>query len=214
MRVRGRFPRTPGDNAPAEPWFRRWPGLTIAVASTLYAVVSAVRWLVADSEPITLLFCFPIALLAIAFGLRAGLLAGGAGVLLFAIWVETDGADVSVLGWISRVAPMLLFGALLGDAADRLRASDAERDRLRATAQRHHDAVEFQDGVVQELAAAKWAFEVNQPQRGLEILTHTLIAAQDIVSQMLRDADSDSDAEAGSRPGRRPGHRSTTSGRS
>jgi hypothetical protein len=55
----------------AEPWFHRRPGLTIAVASALYAIVLGLRLLVAAPEPITLLFCFPIALLAVAFGLRA-----------------------------------------------------------------------------------------------------------------------------------------------
>jgi hypothetical protein len=183
-----------------EPWFHRRPGLTIAVALGLYAVVLGLRWLVAAPEPITLLFCFPIALLAIAFGLRAGLLAGLGGIVLLAIWASVDGVELSFWGWVTRSAPMLLLGGLLGHAADQLRRSEAERNRLMAAAQRHRDAVDFNDRVVQELAAAKWALEASHSERGLDIVTNTLDAAQDMVSQMLRDAD----AEAGGRPGRRP----------
>jgi len=64
---------------------------------------------------------------------------------------------------------------------------------LIAAAQRHRDAVEFNDGVVQELAAAEWALEAGSPDRGLDIVTNTLNAAQSMVSQMLRDADAEAD---------------------
>ena len=67
--------------------------------------------------------------------------------------------------------------------------------------QRHRDAVEFNDGVVQELAAAKWALEAGSPDRGLDIVTNALNAAQGMVSQMLRDADAE--AEGPVRPATR-----------
>lgn len=197
-RVGGR-PEVAG-SATMEPWFRRRPGLAISVAVSLYAAVVGLRWLVATPEPIMLLFCFPIALLAVAFGLRVGLLAGVGGIALLALWTSEHGADLSFWGWVTRAAPMLLLGGLLGHAADQLRRSEAERNRLMAAAQRHRDAVEFNDRVVQELAAAKWALEAGNPDRGLDVVANTLNAAQDMVSQMLRDAD----AEVGGRPGRRP----------
>jgi hypothetical protein len=183
-----------------EPWFHRRPPLTVAVASALYAVVLGLQWLVDTPEPITLLFCFPIALLAIAFGLRAGLLAGSGGICLVAISASVAGIEPSFWGWLTRAAPMLLLGGLLGHAADQLHRSEAERNRLMAVAQRHRDAVDFNDRVVQELAVAKWALEAGNPERGLDIVTSTLDGAQDMVSKMLRDAD----ADAGGRPGRRP----------
>jgi hypothetical protein len=183
-----------------EPWFHRRLGLTIAVASALYAAVFGLQWLVAGPEPITLLFCFPIALLAVAFGLRAGLLAGLVGIVLVAVWASVGGVELSFWGWVTRAAPMLLLGALLGHAADQLRRSEAERNRLMAASQRHRDAVEFNDRIVQELSAAKWALEAGRPERGLDILRNTVNAAEDMVSQMLRDADDD----AGGRAGRRP----------
>jgi hypothetical protein len=187
----------------AEPWFHRRPGLTIAVALALYAGVLGLRWLVAPPEPIMLLFCFPIALLAVAFGLRAGLLAGLAGLVLVALGTSLDGIELSFWGWVTRAAPMLLLGGLLGHAADQLRRSEAERNTLMAAAQRHRDAVEFNDRILQELAAAKWALEAGHSERGLDIVTKTLEAAQDMVSQMLRDVD----ADTGGRPGRRPATR-------
>jgi hypothetical protein len=175
------------------PWFQDRPGLAVSVAAGLYVAVLGLRWLVSEPQPITLLLWFPIALLAIAFGLRVGLLAGAAGILTVAIWVAVGGVELSFWGWVTRAAPMLLLGGLLGDAADRLRASEKERTRLQATARRQQDAAELQDRIVQELAAAKWAFEGGRTERGLEILTGTLDAAQRLVSQMLRDAYADSE---------------------
>jgi len=184
-----------------EPWFHRRPGLTLTVAFALYVVVLGLRLLVSSPEPITLLFCFPIALLAVAFGLRAGLVAGLGGIVLVAVLASVGGVELSFWGWVTRAAPMLLLGGLLGDAADQLRRSEAERNRLMAAAQRHRDAVDFNDRVVQELAAVRWALEAGHSERGLDFLVRTLDAAQDMVSQMLREADAET--EAGLRPGRR-----------
>jgi hypothetical protein len=182
----------PDGAAVLEPWFRRRPALTFAVATALYAGVLGLKWLISGPEPILLLFCFPIALLAIAFGLRAGLLAGVGGIALTAIATAVDGFEPSFWGWVARVTPMLLLGGLLGHAADELRRSEAERNRLMTVAQRHRDAVDFNDRIVQELAAAKWALEGGNSDGGLDILGRTLDAAQHMVSQMLRDADAES----------------------
>ena len=84
---------------------------------------------------------------------------------------------------------MLLLGVLLGDAVDRLRGSEGQRRRLEGVAQRHRDAVEFNDSVVQRLAAAKWAMEAGRAERGLEIIAETLDAAQALVSDWIRDAE-------------------------
>jgi K+-sensing histidine kinase KdpD len=185
----------------AAPWFRDRPGLTLGVAAALYAAVLGLRFSVHSVEdPITLLFCLPIALLAVAYGLRAGLFAGLSGVLLVAIWVSVEQLSPSVLGWATTVTPMLLLGVLLGDAVDRLRRSEEERRRLEAVAQRHRDAVEFNDSVVQGLSAAKWSLEAGRADRGLEIVTQTLDAAQDLVSELLRDADMGLTGERGRRP--------------
>ncbi|HST63973.1 MAG TPA: hypothetical protein VLM05_02190 [Mycobacteriales bacterium] len=172
-------------------WFQRRPGVTVGIAALLYAGVSGLAWAVEDPQPITMLFCFPIALLAVAFGLRAGLQAGTVGILLAAAFVATNEGSVSFWGWLTQAVPMLLLGGLLGDAADRLRRSEQARVELWASAQRQRDAVELQDSVLQQIAVAKWALESGHADRGLEIVTATLEATQGLVSDMLRDVDAD-----------------------
>jgi glucose-6-phosphate-specific signal transduction histidine kinase len=171
------------------------------VALALYAAVLGLRFAVHETtDPISLLFCLPIALLAVAFGLRAGLLAGLAGIFLVALWVLVEHLSLSLLGWAARAVPMLLLGVLLGDAVDRLRRSEEMRRDLEAAAQRHRDAVEFNDGVVQRLAAAKWALEAGRDDRGLEIIDEALDVSQRLVSGLLRDADMGLNGKRGRRP--------------
>jgi surface antigen len=115
----------------------------------------------------------------------AGLLAVG----LVAAWVVLDDVELSALGWASRVLPLLLLGGLLGDASDRLAAADARRRALEAAAQRHRDATEVNDTLVQGMAAAKWAFEAGRTESGLRTLTETLEVGHQLVSKLLREAD-------------------------
>jgi hypothetical protein len=196
------------------PWFGGRPVLTVAVAVALFAAVLALRFAVDTQDPITLLFCLPVALLAMAFGLRAGLLAGLTGTLLIALWVNVRQVDVSALGWATRIVPILLLGVLLGDAVDRLHRSEEKRRVLESAAQRHRDAVEINDSVVQRLSAAKWALEADHTARALEIITQTLDVTQSLISDLLRDADMGVDGARGrnlasTRGGDGASHRST-----
>jgi hypothetical protein len=179
-------PHRPGG---AGPWFTGRPRLTVAVAVGLYAAVLGL-WFVVDApaDAVSLLFCLPIALLAVAFGLRAGLLGGVAGIGLVGLWVAMNDVGLSALGWATRLVPMVLLGGLLGHAVDRLHRSERQRRQLEAAAQRHRDAVEINDTIVQGLAAAKWALESDELARGLEVVTETLQLSQGIISDLLRDA--------------------------
>jgi hypothetical protein len=194
--------RSPADGQQAGgPWFGGRPVLTVAVAVALFAAVVVLRFAVqTPQDPVTLLFCLPVALLAMAFGLRAGLLAGLTGVLLIVLWVGVRQVDLSALGWATRIVPILLLGVLLGDAADRLHRSEDKRRLLESAAQRHRDAVEINDSVVQRLSAAKWALEAGHAGRALEIITQTLDVSQGLVSDLLRDADMGTDGERGRPP--------------
>lgn len=175
------------------PWFRGHPGAAVAVSATLFAGVLGLRYAVDDpDEPVTLLFCLPIALLAVTFGRRIGTVAGLAGITLLSFWAWTTGADLSLLGWVTRAVPMLLLGVLLGDAVDRLLAYEQERVSVERISRRHRQAVEINDSIVQHLTAAKWAVEAGDTDRALEILTSTVGSAQLIVSELLRDADAGS----------------------
>ncbi len=181
------MPARPAAGRP--PWFRRHPRLAVALSAALYLGVLALRWSEPSAEvPVGLLYSLPVALLAVAFGRRAGLLSGLLAVLSVVSWSVLADADYSPLSWVTRTAPILLLGVLLGDAADRLVRSEAEAQHSRAAAERAREAVELNDTVVQGLAAAKWALEAGRSERGLQIVSETLAESQRLVSQLLREA--------------------------
>lgn len=251
-----------------------------AVVVVLFAAVFALRWLTDDvADATSLLYVLPIALSAAVFGRRAGVGAAVVAIALLTVWVAASGADITLLGWITRSTTMLVLGGLLGVTVDRLRASErrlseaaaaarlswwdwdgarlrtssagpldhASRDtlitaaraalvtpveddvpvvgadgrrrwlhvrasragvaRVRGTVQdvtegreagdirrdlgvavaRHRDAIEINDSVVQALAAAKWALEVGNVQRGLDAVSDALATAQKLVADLLGD---------------------------
>lgn len=172
-----------------EPWFRARPGAALAVAGLLFTVVLALRFSVDDPvEAVSMLYVLPVALVALAFGRRAGLAAGLLALGLVAFWVRVVGADLSVVGWVARLVPFVLLGWLLGDASDRLEAAEARRAELEAAAQRHRDATEVNDTLIQGMAAAKWALEAGRTDSGLRTLEETLELGHGLVSELLRDA--------------------------
>jgi hypothetical protein len=172
------------------PWFVRRPRTTIAVAAGMYVTIFAARLVFGDpADDVYLLFTLPVALLAVAFGLRAGVLAGLAGVALIAVWVNISGTGLSWIGWAARISPILLLGYLLGDAVDRLRRAEREQRRLKEAARRQRDAIEINDTIVQGLSAAKWALEAGDLPQGLSIVSDTLDLGHHLVSELIRDAD-------------------------
>lgn len=196
------FPEAPpSDPAFAAPWFRERPGWTVAVAAALFATVFAVRLVHGGPvDAINLLLTLPVALLALAFGRTAGLLAGLLAVALVAVWILVSDIDLSALGWASRIVPLLLLGGLLGDASDRLAAANARQRALEAAVQRQRDAAEVNDTLVQGMSAAKWALEAGRHEAGLRTLEDTLVLGHELVSKLLREADLGLD---GQRPPRR-----------
>lgn len=172
------------------PWFRRWPRAAVWLATALFAGVLVVRLVEPSPEvPVGLLYCLPVALLAVAFGRTAGLLAGALSIVVTSAWAVLAGAEYGALSWTARTVPLLLLGGLLGDATDRLVRSEALAHREAAAARSAREAVELNDTVVQGLAAAKWALEAGRSDRGLEIVTETLEVSQRMVSQLLRHAE-------------------------
>ncbi|MFP5253430.1 MAG: hypothetical protein ACLGH4_06500 [Actinomycetes bacterium] len=172
------------------PWFRARPRAALAVAGLLYTGVLAVRFAVEDPvEAVSMLYVLPVALVALAFGRRAGLAAGFVALGLVALWVLVTGADLSMVGWTARLVPFVLLGWLLGDASDRLEAAEAHRAALEAAAQRHRDATEVNDTLIQGMAAAKWALEAGRTEVGLRTLGETLDLGHRLVSELMRDAD-------------------------
>jgi len=171
------------------PWFRRRPKLAISTAAALMAAVVVIRVWLPGEEAVTALFVFPISLIAMARGLRAGLAAGVIALLLVAAGLAVTDGTLSVTGWLARIATLLAVGALLGRAADNLARAEQHR-RLSALAeQRHRQGVEINDSLIQGMSAAKWAFEADRTGAGLTTLRDTIVLGQRLVSNLIRESD-------------------------
>ncbi len=174
---------------PGDPWFRRRHGVTLAVAGVLYAGILALLMLTGDpADGYSMLYAFPVALVATAFGMRAGALAGLVAVALIALWVVLDDVPLDASGWASRVLPTLLLGTLLGRASDRMRQAEQERRTLAASALLHREAIEINDTLVQGMAAAKWLLDAGQVDAGRQTLDGTIGQAHELVSGLIRRA--------------------------
>lgn len=73
------------------------------------------------------------------------------------------------------------------DVTERREAGDVRRELAVAVA-RHRDAIEINDSVVQALAAAKWALEVGNVERGLDAVSDAFGTAQQLVADLLGDS--------------------------
>lgn len=179
----------PSTGTATEAWFRRRPPLTWAAVAALFVGVFLLRLSGGTVEDAySMLYVFPVALVAFAFGLRKGAAAGVLAVLLIVVWAVARGVHLDPAGWASRILPILLLGVLLGDASDRLRRNEAERRRLETAALLHRDAIEINDSLVQGMAAAKWSLEAGDVDTGLRTLNATISQAQELVSGLIRQA--------------------------
>ncbi|RNM11102.1 DUF4118 domain-containing protein [Nocardioides pocheonensis] len=164
--------------------------LTLAVAGVLFAGVLSLRLLAGDAaDAYSMLYVFPVALVATTFGMRAGTAAGLLAVALIALWAAADQVSLPPVAWAARVLPILLLGLLVGEATDRLRRSEAERRRLEAAALLHREAIEINDSLVQGMAAAKWSLEAGSVDAGLRVLDDTIARGHELVSGLIRRAD-------------------------
>ena len=168
------------------PWFWLRPALAVAVSALLFLGIVVLRWSVGDADDaISMLYVLPVALLALSFGLRAGLGAGVFAVGLLVLWVTTSGESLSVIGWLSRAVPPLLLGLLVGAAADRIRnAARAERHAAEV-ALLQREAAEINDHVLQQMAAAKWMLEAGRTAESVDLLAEAMDTAQQLVARML-----------------------------
>jgi hypothetical protein len=174
---------------PDGPWFGRRPALAVAIAAVMFAAVLVLRLAAGTpADAYSMLYGLPIALLAMALGLRAGAAAGVLAVGLTIVWAVSEDVTLTTTGWASRIVPMLLLGVLLGDASDRVRRSELERAQLEAAAMLHRQAIEINDSIIQGMAAAKWSLEAGDAQAGSALLDQTLAQAHTLVSELIRQA--------------------------
>ena len=175
--------RTGRISAPFE--WQHW--VIAAVTATLFVATFVLRIVVVDpNEPITMLYVFPIALVAVTFGLRGGTIAGAIGALLVVAWVSIDAVSVSPLGWLGRLIPLLVLGVLLGDETDSRRIAVQHEHALSTAHLREREAAEINDSILQRLAVAKWSLEAGQLEQATELLTETMVASETLVHALLR----------------------------
>jgi len=168
------------------PWFWLNRRLAVSVSVVLFAFVFVLQWFVGGVEdPIATLYVLPVALLALTFDFRVGLAAGGASVGLLGVWVAASGDTLSPLGWLSRATPLVLLGALVGAAADRIRRTSEVERRATRVAMLQREAAEINDNVLQQLAATKWLLESGHLDDGIELLDATMTTARQLVTRML-----------------------------
>jgi diguanylate cyclase (GGDEF)-like protein len=109
-------------SGPLSPWTARSAdaGFVIATALFLTFAISVLRLLDPHaSDAPTVLFVVPIALCAARFGVRGGVLSATAGAGLAVGLNAAAGASLTVVGYGTRAATLLLVGALVGRFADR-----------------------------------------------------------------------------------------------
>ncbi|MBV9606645.1 MAG: GAF domain-containing sensor histidine kinase [Solirubrobacterales bacterium] len=108
--------------------------LIVAGAALLFAATFAARVVISDPDALLANFYIvPIAVLAIEFGTRAGLLAAAVAEALVPAWSVIDNVNVHPLGYIARGAAFVITGLVVGRFSERLRGDmavrqDAQRD--------------------------------------------------------------------------------------
>ncbi len=166
--------------------FARRRRAAVMLAIGLFAGIFAARLTIHGTEPITVFLIFPVALLAMAFGLRAGIVAGLIGVVLTFAWVALQGVSLSTLGWAGRIVPTLLLGVLVGWTTDREHLATQTQEALFEARLREREAAEINDSIVQHLAAAKWTMEAGETEKGLTMLADTIATSESLVAALLR----------------------------
>lgn len=175
-------------------WYQVRPRTAIVVAVVLFGLVTLFHLLDDQSgQAVVVLYVLPIALLAVTFGRRGGLIGAAVGFTLFAVLegLHSTG-DIDVTGWTVRAVTMVLLGGLLGQATDRVVASQRaaleeqrERCRLEEANRRYAEAMEISDSLVQKMVAAKWKVEQGRDDEAVEVLEATIIEAEDMVAGLL-----------------------------
>jgi signal transduction histidine kinase len=186
----------PGRADPARPalWYRRHPTVAVAVATGLFLLVFALRIEVArPGDAISVLYVFPVALLAVTFGLLGGLGAAAGGFALVVLsYAVFHNAPPDALGWSTQGAAILVLGALLGHATDRRCAIERwalteqeARLRLEEVACRERAALEINDSLIQGMSAAKWLIEQHKDALALDELSLAIDHGEQLVTDLL-----------------------------
>ena len=116
-----------------EPESRIRPWVVVAIAFALFMGGFALRLSLDDPGALVAnTYTVPIALLAMVYGLRAGLAAAAFALLLVWAWGEFNSVEPGPLGYSTRGGVFLLVAILVGYYSERLKRDIAERRRAEA----------------------------------------------------------------------------------
>jgi diguanylate cyclase (GGDEF)-like protein/PAS domain S-box-containing protein len=103
----------------------------MVVAAVLFAAIFVLRTTVGTlADAISFLYVIPVIVVAIALGMRAGLVAGAIAFGLSSASALIADQPTSALGYLNRAMVFLFIGALVGRFADELRSLEAESNRF------------------------------------------------------------------------------------
>ena len=152
--------------------------LLAAAGFAFVAVFGLALWIDDPRQAITVLYVVPIALCALALGMRAGLIAAFVASGLLALWVATTDAEIGMSGWLARVITYFLIAILVGRYEELTR-------RLARRAAEERAAAEVQDGVVQSLVVATYELRRGNQKAAEGAIEVALTAAKRIISDRL-----------------------------
>jgi signal transduction histidine kinase len=117
--------------------------IVILAAGVLFAAAFSARIVIDDPDALLANFyVVPIALLAIEFGVRGGVIGATIGFALVPAWTVLNAVHVGALGYISRGAVMYVTGVVVGRFSDRLRSDIAERQEAQRDLTLYADQLE------------------------------------------------------------------------
>jgi len=122
---------------------------TVALAVVLFAAAFSARLAVNDPDALLANFYIvPVAVLAIEFGMQAGLIAAAVAFALVPAWSVINSVHLDALGYISRGAAFLFTGVIVGGFSDRLRHDIAERQAAQRDLALYADQLEGSNQVL------------------------------------------------------------------
>ena len=99
-------------------------------AAVMFVVVFALGQVSSEVAEVELLYVVPIALVALEFGLLAGISASALALGLVWVWAIDSHADLDVVGFLTRGVAYLAVGAIAGRFGDRMRDTNVRQQLL------------------------------------------------------------------------------------
>ena len=99
--------------------------------------------------------------------------------------VAATGETLSPLVWLSLATPLVMLGALVGAAADRIRRTNQVERHATEVALLECEVAVLDDTVLQQLVATKWLLESGRTDDGIALLDVTMTTARELVTRTL-----------------------------